>query len=140
MPVQLAIYYFLLKTASSILDAKRSLFRYSEPYVRHLVCKTRGSSERNMNTKKVSYSSCGSDWKQSERGSFAAVAPPAYSSPSIPGLAPTILSIRVESSSAGAVPCSKITSKHRLCNSFTNTLKDSGVPGFGAFSPFTIDS
>jgi hypothetical protein len=36
--------------------------------------------------------------------------------------------------------CSSITSKHRLCSSFTKTLKDSGVPGFGAFSPLTIDS
>jgi hypothetical protein len=38
------------------------------------------------------------------------------------------------------VVSSNWTSRHRLWSSFTSTLKDSGVPGSGGFSPFTIAS
>src|SRR3989338_3459494 len=33
-----------------------------------------------------------------------------------------------------------VTSRHKLCSSFTKTFNDSGVPGWKVLSPFTIAS
>src|SRR5439155_419991 len=42
------------------------------------------------------------------------------------------------SSTSSVVP--SVTFNPRACSSFTSTLKDSGIPGFGRFCPFTIAS
>src|SRR5205807_4497470 len=42
------------------------------------------------------------------------------------------------SSTSSVVP--SVTFNPRACSSFTNTLKDSGMPGFGRFCPLTIAS
>src|SRR3989449_105637 len=42
------------------------------------------------------------------------------------------------SSTSSVVP--SVTFNPRACSSFTNTLKDSGMPGFGRFCPFTMAS